>query len=78
AVPAIQQKCNITDEQLESIRYWLKDSCIHHSNNDQTFSWSWGLRRLMLVFSYSDSSYIIDDKLMTVPVIEVSEIAELG
>ncbi|ABI82620.1 exodeoxyribonuclease V subunit gamma [Francisella tularensis] len=78
AVPAIQQKFKITDEQLEAIRYWLKESCIHHSNNDQTFSWSWGLRRLMLGFSYSDSSYIIDDKLMTVPVIEGSEIAELG
>lgn len=32
----------------------------------------------MLGFSYSDSNYIIDDKLMTVPVIEGSEIAELG
>ncbi|MDE4946948.1 exodeoxyribonuclease V subunit gamma, partial [Francisella tularensis subsp. holarctica] len=30
AVPAIQQKFNITDEQLEAIRYWLKESCIHH------------------------------------------------
>ncbi|MDE4972329.1 exodeoxyribonuclease V subunit gamma, partial [Francisella tularensis] len=71
AVPAIQHKFKITDEQLEAILYWLKESCIHNSNNDQTFSWSWGLRRLMLGFSYSDSSYIIDDKLMTVPVIEV-------
>ncbi|MDE5037864.1 exodeoxyribonuclease V subunit gamma, partial [Francisella tularensis] len=55
AVPAIQQKFKITYEQLEAIRYWLKESCIHHSNNDQSFSWSWGLRRLMLGFSYSDS-----------------------
>ncbi|AJI54265.1 exodeoxyribonuclease V subunit gamma [Francisella philomiragia] len=78
AVPAIQQKFKITDEQLETIRYWLKESCIHHSNNGQTFSWSWGLKRLMLGFSYSDSNHIIDDKLMTVPVIEGSEVAELG
>lgn len=78
SVPAIQQKFKITDEQLETIRYWLKESCIHHSNNGQTFSWSWGLKRLMLGFSYSDSNYIIDDKLMTIPVIEGSEIAELG
>lgn len=78
AVPAIQQKFKITDEQLETIRYWLKESCIHHSNNGQTFSWSWGLKRLMLGFSYSDSNYIVDDKLMTIPVIEGSEIVELG
>lgn len=78
AVPAIQQKFKITDEQLETIRYWLKESCIHHGNNGQTFSWSWGLKRLMLGFSYSDSNHIIDDKLMTIPVIEGSEIVELG
>ncbi|MEY8715691.1 exodeoxyribonuclease V subunit gamma [Francisella philomiragia] len=103
AVPAIQQKFKITDEQLETIRYWLKESCIHHSNNGQTFSWSWGLKRLMFGFSYSDSNHIVDlklprqsatatpsyqrgisinyqelDQLMTIPVIEGSEIAELG
>ncbi|QEO57352.1 exodeoxyribonuclease V subunit gamma [Francisella marina] len=78
SVPAIQQKFKISDEQLETIRYWLKESCIHHSNNGQTFSWSWGLKRLMFGFSYSDSNHIIDDKLMTIPVIEGSEIAELG
>ncbi|MEY8713703.1 exodeoxyribonuclease V subunit gamma [Francisella philomiragia] len=78
SVPAIQQKFKITEEQLETIRYWLKESCIHHSNDGQTFSWSWGLKRLMFGFSYSDSNYIIDDKLMTIPVIEGSEIAELG
>lgn len=78
SVPAIQQKFKISDEQLETIRYWLKESCIHHSNNGQTFSWSWGLKRLMLGFSYSDSNYIVDDKLMTIAVIEGSEIAELG
>lgn len=78
AVPAIQQKFKITDEQLETISYWLKESCIHHGNNGQTFSWSWGLKRLMLGFSYSDSNHIIDDKLMTISVIEGSEIVELG
>ncbi|MEY8766964.1 exodeoxyribonuclease V subunit gamma [Francisella philomiragia] len=103
SVPAIQQKFKITDEQLETIRYWLKESCIHHSNNGQTFSWSWGLKRLMFGFSYSDSNHIVDlklprqsatatpsyqkgisinyqelDQLMTIPVIEGSEIVELG
>ncbi|KFJ42616.1 exodeoxyribonuclease V subunit gamma [Francisella philomiragia] len=103
SVPAIQQKFKISDEQLETIRYWLKESCIHHSNNGQTFSWSWGLKRLMFGFSYSDSNHIVDlklprqsatatpsyqrgisinyqelDQLMTIPVIEGSEIAELG
>ncbi|MDE4982346.1 exodeoxyribonuclease V subunit gamma, partial [Francisella tularensis subsp. holarctica] len=38
AVPSIQQKLKITDEQLEAIIYWFKESCIHHSNKDQTLS----------------------------------------
>ena len=103
SVPAIQHKFKISNEQLETIRYWLKEACIHHSNNDETFSWSWGLKRLMLGFSYSDDNYIVDLKLprqsatatpscqrgtnidfqgmyqlMTVPIIEGSEVAELG
>lgn len=78
SVPAIQHKFKISNEQLETIRYWLKDACIHHSNNGETFSWSWGLKRLMLGFSYSDDNYIINDSLMTVPIIEGSEVAELG
>ncbi|API87204.1 exodeoxyribonuclease V subunit gamma [Francisella uliginis] len=78
SVPAIQHKFKISNEQLETIRYWLKEACIHHSNDGETFSWSWGLKRLMLGFSYSDENYIIDDSLMTVPIIEGSEVAELG
>lgn len=77
-VPAIQQKFNITQEQLETIRYWLKESCIHHSNDNKTFSWSWGLRRLMLGFAYNDSEQIINDELLTVPLIEGAEVLELG
>ncbi len=77
-VPAIQQKFHITQEQLETIRYWLKESCIHNSNDNKTFSWSWGLRRLMLGFAYNDSEQIINDELLTVPVIEGAEVVELG
>ncbi|MED7818347.1 MULTISPECIES: exodeoxyribonuclease V subunit gamma [unclassified Francisella] len=78
SVPAIQHKFKISNEQLETIRYWLKEACIHHSNSGETFSWSWGLKRLMLGFSYSDENYIVNDSLMTVPIIEGSEVAELG
>lgn len=78
SVPAIQHKFKISNEQLETIRYWLKEACIHHSNDGETFSWSWGLKRLMLGFSYSDDNYIVNDSLMTVPIIEGSEVAELG
>lgn len=78
SVPAIQKKFAISDEQLETIRYWLGEACIHHSNDGKTFSWSWGLKRLMLGFSYSDSEYIVDDSFMTIPAIEGSEIVELG
>ena len=78
SVPAIQHKFKISNEQLETIRYWLKEACIHHSNDGETFSWSWGLKRLMLGFSYSDDNYIVNDNLMTVPIIEGSEVTELG
>ena len=103
SVPAIQHKFKISNEQLETIRYWLKEACIHHSNNGERFSWSWGLKRLMLGFSYSDDNYIVDlklprqsatatpscqrgidmdfqelDQLTTIPIIEGSEVAELG
>ncbi|QIW10578.1 exodeoxyribonuclease V subunit gamma [Francisella sp. LA112445] len=78
SVPAIQHKFKISNEQLETIRYWLKGACIHHRNDGETFSWSWGLKRLMLGFSYSDENYIINDSLMTIPIIEGSEVAELG
>ncbi|APC97861.1 exodeoxyribonuclease V subunit gamma [Francisella frigiditurris] len=77
-VPAIQQKFKISNEDLEAIRYWLKEACIHHSNDGKTFSWSWGLRRLILGFSFSDSGEIINDSLLTVPIIEGSEISKLG
>ncbi len=78
SVPAVQQKFSITDEQLETIRYWLNEACIHHSNDGATFSWAWGLKRLMLGFSYKDAGEIIDDKLLTIPVIDGNEISELG
>lgn len=77
-VPAIQQKFKISNEDLETIRYWLKEACIHHSNNGKTFSWSWGLRRLILGFSFSDGGEIINDSLLTVPIIEGSEVTKLG
>ncbi|MFC4892019.1 exodeoxyribonuclease V subunit gamma [Pseudofrancisella aestuarii] len=77
-VPAIQQKFKISNEDLETIRYWLKEACIHHSNDGKTFSWSWGLRRLILGFSFSDSGEIINDSLLTVPIIEGGEISKLG
>ncbi|MGQ4005329.1 exodeoxyribonuclease V subunit gamma [Francisellaceae bacterium CB300] len=78
SVPAIQQKFSISDDQLETIRYWLKEACIHHSNDGATFSWSWGLKRLMLGFSYADSGEIVDSKMLTVPVIDGNDVVELG
>ena len=78
SVPAIQKKFAICDDQIETIRYWLKEACIHHSNDGATFSWAWGLKRLMMGFSYADDGEIIDGKMLTVPVIDGNEIVELG
>ena len=77
SVPAIQKKFSISNDQLETIRYWLKEASIHHSN-DGTFSWAWGLKRLMMGFSYADDGEIVDDNMLTVPVINGSAIVDLG
>lgn len=77
-IPAIQRKFEISSEQLDVIHYWLKEACIHHSNQGQTFSWSWGLKRLMMGFGHGDQEAILNDELLTVPVVEGSEIVELG
>ena len=79
SVPALQNKFNITDEQIEKITYWLKETAIHHSNNsNEMFSWNWGLKRLMLGFSFSDNNEILNDNFLTSAVIEGSEIQQLG
>jgi len=81
SVPAIQRKFNIDKQKLETIIYWLRESCIHRELGDsgKTYSWQWGLNKLLLGFCISDSNEIINqDTLMTMPNINGKEIIELG
>ncbi|AJC48702.1 exodeoxyribonuclease V subunit gamma [Allofrancisella guangzhouensis] len=78
SVPALQRKFDITFDQLETIKYWLTEACIHRGLNNQTFSWNWGLKRLLLGFCLDDEPMIIEDSFLTLPNIQTNEIQELG
>jgi len=66
-LPAMQRKFGIDPAELESIAVWLANACIHwglderHKANTlgqvestSTYSWSWGLKRLLLGFAQGD------------------------
>ncbi|AXA34328.1 exodeoxyribonuclease V subunit gamma [Francisella adeliensis] len=81
SVPAIQRKFVIENSDIETIEYWLREACVHRNlgNTNKTYSWQWGLNRLLLGFCISDKHEIVNDNtLMTVPSIKGKEIAELG
>ncbi|QIV96369.1 DNA helicase/exodeoxyribonuclease V gamma subunit [Allofrancisella inopinata] len=78
SVPALQRKFDITLDQLETIKYWLTEACIYRGLNNQTFSWNWGLKRLLLGFCLADEPMIIEDSLQTLPNIQTNDIQELG
>ena len=78
SVPALQHKFGISSEELETIKYWLNEACIHHSLDGKTYSWDWGLKRLMLGFCISDEEKILDDSLQVLPFVEYSKIENLG
>jgi exodeoxyribonuclease V gamma subunit len=81
SVPAIQRKFDIDNSNLETIEYWLRKACIHRDlgTTNKTYSWQWGLNRLLLGFCISDEQEIIhNNSLLTVPSIQGKEITELG
>lgn len=81
SVPAIQRKFAIENSDIETIEYWLRETCVHRNlgNTNKTYSWQWGLNRLLLGFCISDKHEIVNDNtLMTVPSIKGKEITELG
>ena len=81
SVPAIQNKFNIENDNLETIEYWLRESCIHRmlGDKDTKYSWNWGLNRLLLGFCISDKPEIIlNETLMSLPNIQGKEISALG
>ena len=77
-LPAMQRKFGIDPSELETIAVWLANACVHwgldaqHKANtlgqlhsSSTYSWAWGLKRLLLGFAHgSQASRYQDDWLL--------------
>jgi exodeoxyribonuclease V gamma subunit len=68
-LPAIQRKFGIDPAELEIIAVWLANACVHwglderhkastlgQEESTSTYSWSWGLKRLLLGFAQGGES----------------------
>ncbi len=89
-LPALQQKFGLQTDELAVIEWWLREACVHwglDSDHKQhltgqpeasaMFSWSWGLRRLLLGFAQGDHEAIVDGELL-LPHIEGEQALLLG
>ena len=68
-LPAIQRKFGIDPAELETIAVWLANACVHwgldehhkantlgQASSSPTYSWAWGLKRLLLGFAQGDQT----------------------
>ncbi|WP_206485699.1 exodeoxyribonuclease V subunit gamma [Thalassotalea sp. G2M2-11] len=89
-IPAMQQKFDLTIEDLDKITVWVEQASIHWGidqthkqqlldNTPQTiqFTWQYGLARLLEGFAYSSTEAIYNDKLV-LPLVEGSDAVLLG
>ena len=79
-LPAMQRKFNITSVELSTIAVWLTNASVHWGIDEHhkastlgqaqatsTYSWSWGLKRLLLGFAQGDQvphyqdDWLLDD-----------------
>jgi len=79
-LPAMQRKFNITSVELDTIAVWLTNASVHWGIDEHhkastlgqaqatsTYSWSWGLKRLLLGFAQGDQvphyqdDWLLDD-----------------
>ncbi len=73
-LPGIQRKFGIGADELEIITVWLANACVHWGLDEQhkahtlgqasstpTYSWSWGLKRLLLGFAQGDQAHNYQD-----------------
>tara|TARA_B100000767_G_scaffold248450_1_gene249359 strand:+ start:1083 stop:4475 length:3393 start_codon:yes stop_codon:yes gene_type:complete len=73
-LPAMQRKFGIAPVDLETIAVWLANACVHWGLDEHhkattlgqkeassTYSWSWGLKRLLLGFAQGDQSLRYQD-----------------
>ena len=87
---AVQKRFSIAQDDIDQMTVWLKQAHIHwgldgsHKANvsagathENTYSWWWGIRRLLLGMLAPDSEGIIDD-MLTIPDVEGQSTVTLG
>ncbi len=89
-LPAIQIKFGFTNTELDTIEWWLNEASVHWGINSAhkekisgidkasaTFTWQWGLERLLLGFAQSDSETLSANRLL-LPHVEGQDAVLLG
>ncbi len=89
-LPAIQIKFGFNNLELDTIEWWLKEAAVHWGINalhkeqrtglndtSATFTWQWGLERLLLGFAQSDAETIWGERLL-LPHVEGQRAVLLG
>ncbi|WAJ71455.1 exodeoxyribonuclease V subunit gamma [Catenovulum adriaticum] len=75
-LPALQAQFGFSESELSTIEYWLSEAAVHwgideshkakmsHLNSaDATFTWQWGLDRLIYGFAWGDEAHIENEQL---------------
>jgi len=87
---SVQKRFSISQDDIEQMVVWLKQAHIHWGLNsahktavsegvslDDTYSWWWGIRRLLMGMLAPDSERIISD-MLTIPDVEGQNALTLG
>ena len=87
---SVQKRFSVSQDDIEQMVVWLKQAHIHWGLNsahktavsegvdlDETYSWWWGIRRLMMGMLAPDSEVIVSD-LLTIPDVEGQSALTLG
>ena len=87
---SVQKRFSVSQDDIEQMVVWLKQAHIHWGLNsahktavsegvdlDETYSWWWGIRRLLMGMLAPDSEVIVSD-LLTIPDVEGQSALTLG
>lgn len=87
---SVQKRFAVSQDDIEQMVVWLKQAHIHWGLNsahktavsegvdlDETYSWWWGIRRLLMGMLAPDSEVIVSD-LLTIPDVEGQSALTLG
>ena len=87
---SVQKRFSVSQDDIEQMVVWLKQAHIHWGLNsahktavsegvslDDTYSWWWGIRRLLMGMLAPDSEIIVSD-LLTIPDVEGQSALTLG